>query len=235
MIANLESLSELCGSLVSAYRQLLSKDQEFCELSGSSEIDETLADISELLPASLAGLDRIKIIIKHLRQFSRSDSGAPAVENIETLLSVTIGIVKKQLEDRGIKIITDIAPLPLVRCYAGELNQVFMNLIINAEQAMGPGGRITIMACECDNGYIRLEFSDTGHGISGDIIDKIFEPFFTTKPVGKGTGLGLSITYGIITKRHRGAITVISEVGKGTTFQIMLPVSFSDDEMEGNG
>ena len=67
------------------------------------------------------------------------------------------------------------------------------------------------------------------------IIDKIFEPFFTTKPVGKGTGLGLSITYGIITKRHRGAITVISEVGKGTTFQIMLPVSFSDDEMEGNG
>jgi signal transduction histidine kinase len=114
-------------------------------------------------------------------------------------------------------------PLPEIECLASQLNQVVMNLVINAAQAMGPErGTITISnGVQGDN--IWLEVADNGCGIPPETVQKIFDPFFTTKPVGEGTGLGLSLSYGII-KKHHGDICVSSEPGKGTTFRVVLPI-----------
>jgi signal transduction histidine kinase len=113
-------------------------------------------------------------------------------------------------------------PLPRIRCYLGQLNQVFMNLLVNAAQAIPEKGEINIET-ETINGHIVIRISDTGSGIPPEIIPKLFDPFFTTKPAGKGTGLGLAISSGIIQK-HNGTIDVESTIGKGTTFTIRLPL-----------
>ncbi|MDH4028566.1 MAG: ATP-binding protein, partial [Nitrospirota bacterium] len=112
--------------------------------------------------------------------------------------------------------------IPMTKCYPQQLNQVFMNLLVNAAQAIEKQGEITIRTSNGD-GSIYVAVSDTGSGIPADKLGRIFEPFFTTKEVGKGTGLGLSITYDIV-KKHNGEIMVDSEVGKGTTFTIRIPV-----------
>lgn len=112
--------------------------------------------------------------------------------------------------------------LPPVECYPAELNQVFMNLIVNALQAMPGGGRLCISGQRQTNGQIVLCFRDSGCGIPQAVIGRIFDPFFTTKPVGQGTGLGLSVSYNII-KRHGGQITVESVEGQGTAFTLILP------------
>ena len=151
------------------------------------------------------------------------DTGESRVESIERLIMANIALVKRQLNDKNINIVTDLSLMPEVECYAGEMNQVFMNLIVNAEQAMSGGGVLTITGGPEGENEARIEFGDTGCGISEEAIGKIFEPFFTTKPVGKGTGLGLSISYGIITNRHLGRIKVESKVGKGTVFTIIIP------------
>jgi signal transduction histidine kinase len=118
--------------------------------------------------------------------------------------------------------------LPPVRCYAGQLNQVFMNLLMNACDAMPEGGEITIRTARTEQG-VRLDFSDTGPGIPPEIRSRIFDPFFTTKAVGRGTGLGLSISHGIV-ERHGGRIGVESSVGSGTTFSLELPLDVSPDQ-----
>ena len=116
----------------------------------------------------------------------------------------------------------DYGNLPLTKCYPQQMNQVFMNLLINAGHAIEKQGEITIKTWD-EDGSIWVVISDTGRGIPKENLNKIFEPFFTTKEVGKGTGLGLSITYEIVQK-HNGEITVESEVGKGTTFTVRIPI-----------
>ena len=118
--------------------------------------------------------------------------------------------------------------LPQVYCIASQLNQVFMNLLVNAGHAIAEKGEITITTRQTPDGTVQVAISDTGCGIAAEHLPHLFEPFFTTKPIGKGTGLGLSITYGIIGK-HKGSIDVSSEVGKGTTFTVNLPVDRSDE------
>jgi signal transduction histidine kinase len=113
--------------------------------------------------------------------------------------------------------------LPLVKCLASQLNQVFMNLLINASQAITANGVITLRT-GCAKDWVWVEIGDNGAGIAPDILNRIFDPFFTTKPVGKGTGLGLSLSYNIINK-HGGRIEVASELGKGTRFTVHLPVN----------
>jgi two-component system NtrC family sensor kinase len=124
----------------------------------------------------------------------------------------------------GIEVERDFGELPRVRCHAGQLNQVFMNLLINACDAMGDKGRIRVRTRALDPQRVRLEFEDEGPGIPPEMRDRVFEPFFTTKPVGQGTGLGLSLSHGII-ERHGGRIWVESEPGAGTRFVIELPVA----------
>jgi signal transduction histidine kinase len=113
--------------------------------------------------------------------------------------------------------------LPHVWCNMGQLNQVFLNILVNAAHAIEVQGEITITTWE-DNGNVLIAISDTGNGIKPENVKRIFDPFFTTKEVGKGTGLGLAIAYDIITNKHGGTINVASEVGVGTTFTIILPI-----------
>jgi signal transduction histidine kinase len=130
-------------------------------------------------------------------------------------------IAQHQLRDR-VKVVKHLQPLPKVKCMASQINQVFLNLITNAAQAIDGDGTLTIDS-RSDGQNVELSFSDTGCGIPDDVLPKIFDPFFTTKPVGEGTGLGLSIVHKIV-KSHGGSIKVRTTPKKGTTFTVSLPV-----------
>nr|MBC8413622.1 GHKL domain-containing protein [bacterium] len=134
----------------------------------------------------------------------------------------TLNIVWNEIKYKA-EVSSDYGELPLVTCHPQQLNQVFMNLLVNASQAIEKDGIITITTRE-DNGFVKISISDNGSGIEESKIVKIFDPFYTTKPVGQGTGLGLSISNEII-QQHGGTITVESEPGKGTTFIIAIPVN----------
>jgi signal transduction histidine kinase len=141
-------------------------------------------------------------------------------EGIESALM----IAQHQLRDR-VKVVKQLQALPKVRCMPSQMNQVFLNLITNAAQAIDGDGTLTI-ASKVEGGQVQLDFTDTGCGIPDDVLPKIFDPFFTTKPVGEGTGLGLSIVHKIV-KGHGGTIKVRTTPRKGTTFTVSLPVNGS--------
>ena len=180
-------------------------------------------DIPQLVGESKEGISRVKKIVQDLKDFSRVDSSQEwHFTDLHQGLDSTINIVANEIRYKA-DVVKEYGKLPQVECLASQLNQVFMNLLVNAAHAMGAQrGTITIRT-GCAGDSVWLEFSDTGSGIPESIRQKIFDPFFTTKPVGKGTGLGLSLSYGVIQK-HNGRIEVASEVGKGTTFRITLPV-----------
>lgn len=176
---------------------------------------------------------RCKTIVQNLLRFSRTSPGTELEEiNVNSVIEETVTFVGHQLKMNQLELTINLAPdLPLVQGNAGQLQQVFTNLIINAMHASEPDSEITITSHYSSalgefGGAVELIFSDTGHGIAREDIKKIFEPFFTTKEVGKGTGLGLSVSYGII-KEHGGEITVESEPGVGTAFTVVLPVQKS--------
>lgn len=175
----------------------------------------------EMIERSAVGAERMKKIIQDLKTFSRLDSAVVAEANLNEAIETTLSIMHHEYKNR-IEIKKEFGNLPPVECFIAKLNQVFMNLLINACHAIEDQGKITIRTCT-ENGMVQVDISDTGKGIPEDIIDKIFDPFFTTKPVGKGTGLGLSITHGII-QQHKGKISVESSPGKGTTFTVKIPV-----------
>ena len=162
-----------------------------------------------------------KKIIENLKTFSRVDEAEHQVTNINDCIESTLNIVWNELKYKA-TVTKEYGEIPVTKCYPQQLNQVFVNLLVNASHAIEKQGEIKIKTWN-GNGMVNISVSDTGSGIEQDKIEKIFEPFFTTKPVGKGTGLGLSITYDII-KKHNGEITVESELGKGTTFTIKIPV-----------
>lgn len=177
--------------------------------------------INEMIERSIVGTERIQKIILDLRNFSRVDTGEPAEADLNEAIDTTSRFLTYEYKER-ININRDFGTLPKVVCNVGKLNQVFLNILANACQAIDGTGEVTIRT-RGEGDKVRIEISDTGSGIPKDKINKIFETFFTTKPVGKGTGLGLSISLTII-KQHKGTISVESEPGKGTTFSIMLPV-----------
>ncbi|MEO5359634.1 MAG: ATP-binding protein [Nitrospirota bacterium] len=177
--------------------------------------------INEMIERSIVGTERIQKIIMDLRSFSRRDTGEAAEADLNEAIDTTSRFLTFEYKER-ININRDFGTLPKVICNVGKLNQVFLNILANACQAIEGNGEVTIKT-RSEGDKVRIEISDTGAGIPKDKIDKIFETFFTTKPVGKGTGLGLSISLTII-KQHKGTISVDSEPGKGTTFTIVLPV-----------
>ena len=187
------------------------------------KLDHILQDAKFLLKESLDGSERVKKIVHELNSFSRMDEEEYKKADINKCIESAITIVSNELKYKS-KLEKNYGSLPLTMCYPRQMNQVFVNLLINAVNSIADKGVITINTWHKD-GFIWVEVSDTGVGIPRKNLIKIFEPFFTTKEVGKGTGLGLSITYEII-QRHKGDITVKSEVGQGTTFTIRIPIVY---------
>ncbi len=185
------------------------------------KLDYILEDVEQLIEESLEGTERVKRIVQNLKSFSRVDEADYKPADINECLESTLNIVWNELKYKA-TVHKEFNKLPLSKCYPQQLNQVFVNLLVNAAHAIDKHGEINIRTWT-DNNFIKISISDTGCGIPKDKITRIFEPFFTTKDVGKGTGLGLSISYEII-KKHNGNITIDSEVGKGTTFTITIPV-----------
>jgi two-component system NtrC family sensor kinase len=191
------------------------------ELRESLKIDQVMLDISNLISESLEGVDRVRNIVRNLRNFSRIDETEYKPADINDCIKSTINIVWNELKYKA-TITEDLGRIPCTKCYPQLLNQVFLNLLVNAAQSIEVQGEVAVRTWY-ENGSIFVSVSDTGCGIDPSIIDRIFEPFFTTKETGKGTGLGLSITHDII-RKHNGEILVRSEKGKGTTFTVRLPV-----------
>ncbi len=177
--------------------------------------------------------DRCKDIIRGLLDFSRQRKPEKTLSNINSILRGCISLVENQAAFHNIQIVENYQDnLPLIVIDPSQIERVFMNLIINAAEAMNGGGKLTLATrLNSDARVVEVEFTDTGHGISEENMNKLFEPFFTTKDIAHGTGLGLAISYGII-KSHKGAISVESEVGKGTTFVVQLPLSEMIEDIE---
>jgi PAS domain S-box-containing protein len=190
------------------------------------DLEEDLAfvldDAAQLLAESLDGADRIKGIVQNLRNFARHDESDVAEADLNHGLQSTLKMVWNELKNHC-TVNEEYGDIPLLRYHPGQLNQVFMNLLINAGQAIQGEGTVTIKSWLEDEN-ICVSVADTGCGIPAEQQTKIFDPFFTTKPVGKGTGLGLSVSYGIV-QAHGGNIEVSSEVGKGSTFTVVLPLN----------
>ncbi len=169
--------------------------------------------------------NRCRDIIRGLLDFSRQRKPEKRLSNVNRVLEECVSLVEDQALFHNIQVIKHLSPnLPQVFIDPSQIQQVFMNMILNAAEAMNGGGKLTVTTRQVPaDGAVEAEFTDSGHGIKEEDLDRLFSPFFTTKEVGHGTGLGLAISYGIV-KEHRGTITVESEEGKGATFTIRLPV-----------
>lgn len=207
------------SALVDLADQILKSERD-------EDMDFILDDMPPLISESREGTQRIKKIVSDLKEFShpgeRAKIDADINENIETTLNIVWNEIKYKAQ-----VTKDFGELPLVRCYPQRINQVFMNILVNAAHAIEENGSIHIQT-RCESGLVRIVISDNGCGMSQESLPKIFDPFYTTKAVGKGTGLGLHLAYNIIMD-HGGVIDVQSEVGKGTSFIIDLPIDSKDD------
>ncbi|AFZ06877.1 multi-sensor signal transduction histidine kinase [Oscillatoria nigro-viridis PCC 7112] len=205
------------------------------------DLDFMAEDLRKLVGSMQVGTERIRQIVLSLRNFSRLDESAMKPVDIHAGIESTLLILQHRLKSRDsrpeIAIIKEFGKLPLVECYASQLNQVFMNILANAIDAIEEryhklslpqsetnSGRIAISTGVTLQNTVRVEISDNGTGISEGIVDRIFNPFFTTKAVGKGTGLGMSIAHSIVVEKHKGKIECISSIGCGTTFKIEIPI-----------
>ncbi|MDP3668735.1 MAG: ATP-binding protein [Telluria sp.] len=197
----------------------------------SIDLDFLREDIPMLMSESKEGIARVRHIVQDLKDFSRIDANQEWVwANLHSGIDSTLNIVSNEVKYKA-DVIKQYGAIPDIECLPSQINQVIMNLVVNAAHAIGEQrGKITLRTgVEGENVWI--EVADTGGGIARENLSRIFDPFFTTKSVGKGTGLGLSLAYGIVQK-HRGRIDVESEAGQGTTFRIVLPVRHTEADTE---
>ena len=194
--------------------------QEISQVKADIDVEFLRADVANLLVESLDGLKRVTRIVQDLKDFSHVDESERQWADLEAGLESTLRVVWNELKYKA-EVIKEFAGIPPVECFAFQLNQVFMNLLINASHAIEGRGTIAVRTGH-DDTCVWVEVQDSGRGIKPEHLSRIFEPFFTTKPVGQGTGLGLSLAYGIV-KKHDGRIEVKSELGQGTVFKVILP------------
>lgn len=242
--ANLSPISEYVTSLlgvVGSYQRhypepALEVQQEI----EAADLDFIYSDLPKILGSMEVGTQRIRQIVLSLRNFSRSDESGCKCVDIHEGLESTLLILQYRLKDAGdcsaLKVVRDYGSLQKVECYPGQLNQVFMNVLSNAIDAIddayiqrgdGKRGEITVRTQAQKIGgkdWVEIAVADTGLGMSDDVRSRIFDAFFTTKPVGKGTGMGLSISYTIITEKHEGRLACKSTLGQGNEFIIQIPV-----------
>ncbi len=215
-------------------------DVEIKEKIEEIDLEFMLTDLPKLLESMKIGTDRIREIVLSLKNFSRLDEADMKPVNIHDGIESTLLILHNHFKNKQgkgtIELIKEYGKLPQVECYAGQLNQVFMNIIANAIDAIEDSFRTGYLKVHKDDGIIKIKteisdhnsviirISDNGKGMSEEVKNRLFDPFFTTKPVGKGTGLGLSISYSIVVEKHGGNINCESEIGKGTEFVIEIPI-----------
>ena len=184
------------------------------------DLDFVLADGRELLADSVAGADRIARIVKDLRGFSNIDRPQEEMVDLNVNLRDACAVVAGQ-KPEGVRLTLDLKPLPPLLCLPGLLNQVFLNVLINALQAVGEHGEIRVASASA-GGRIDISIADDGPGMAADVLARVFEPFFTTREVGQGTGLGLTVARDVV-QAHDGSIVLESQPGRGTTVRISLP------------
>jgi len=194
----------------------------YAQVRARAELDYLKQDVGELVKESMDGLKRVRDIVQALKDFSHVGETAWQIADLHRGLDSTLSIVANELKFKA-TIEKHYGVLPQIPCLASQLNQVFMNLLVNAGHAIKEAGLITLRT-GVEGPWVWVEVGDNGAGIAPEHLSRIFEPFFTTKPVGSGTGLGLSLSYGIVNK-HGGRIDVASVLGKGTRFTVWLPVS----------
>ncbi|MEK7738190.1 MAG: ATP-binding protein [Pseudomonadota bacterium] len=187
-----------------------------------ADLDFLREDVVALLAESRDGLNRVRKIVNDLKDFSHVGEVVWQEADLNAGLESTLNVVWSELKYKA-EMIKDYGELPRVRCVPAQINQVLMNLLVNAAQAIEVRGTITLSS-RAEGDRVWIEIADTGKGMSPEIQKRIFEPFFTTKPVGQGTGLGLSVSYDIINK-HGGHFDLSSTLGKGSSFRFWLPVA----------
>ena len=230
--SNVESLKQYFDAynlLFTQIKQLLPKlptdQREYLEQQLiDQDIDFISEDIPQLMEDTQEGLQRVKDIVQNLRSFSRAQAGDHGSYDLLEGINSTLKLLQSELKNSVALDIT-LEPLPKIQCNLNELNQVFLNLILNAKHATvdSQSPRISVRS-KHDDQYVYIEIADNGCGISEEVQKDIFTPFFTTKPIGQGTGMGLAISHNII-KKHNGEIQLQSKTGEGTTFTIKLPIN----------
>jgi two-component system, NtrC family, sensor kinase len=186
------------------------------------DYENLMQDLKSIVLDCHEGAERIRDIVQNLRLFSRLDEAEFKKVDLHDGIESTIRLISRYYGSGRIALERDYGELPSVDCYAGQLNQVWMNLLVNAAQAISGQGKVRVTTRREDDKAV-VSISDAGSGIAPEHLKKIFDPFFTTKPIGEGTGLGLSITYGMV-ERHDGSITIDSRLGEGTTFIVAIPI-----------
>jgi two-component system NtrC family sensor kinase len=201
------------------------------------DLNFMITEMPRAIDQSLEGANRVAKIVRAMKEFSHPDSAEKTATNLNKAIESTITVARNEWKYVS-EIVTEFEEsLPSVVCYPGDINQVVLNLIVNAAHSIkekikdGEKGRITIGTRTCDD-CVEISVTDTGNGIPEAVRNKVFDPFFTTKAVGKGTGQGLSLAYTVIVKKHGGKIWFETKVGQGTTFWIALPVQMANSAKE---
>jgi signal transduction histidine kinase len=232
--------------LLSLYRQHYPEPVPEIQVQANAiEIDFLVEDLPKLLVSMKVGADRIRQIVASFRNFSRMDEADFKAADIHDGIDSTLMILQNRLKVKpdypAIQVIKDYGDVPWVECYPGQLNQVFMNILVNAIDALEDAKEryqqpedashpqcliptIQIQTVRSGENQITIRIADNGPGMPGSVAQRIFDPFFTTKPVGKGTGLGMSISYQIVAEKHNGSLQCRSKPDEGTEFIIALPI-----------
>lgn len=225
-------------------KELAEPSQKILQKQQDMDVEFVLEDVLKIVNSMRTGSDRIRQIILSVQDFSRTDRSGWQLFDVSDGLENTLLLLQHRLpaQDgrRDIKVVKEYGNLPQVECYAGQLNQAFLNILNNAIDALdlsfaeGEGSenrqfkpQISLRTKVVDNKRIAIEIADNGTGMSDEVRSRIFEPFFTTKPVGQGSGLGLAVSYEIVVQQHKGELQCFSEPGKGTEFRIEIPLRHS--------
>lgn len=201
------------------------------QLREEGQIDYLEDDMPKMIDENIAGLNRMRDIVRDIRSFSHVGDQDWQTADLRELLRSTLNIARKPIEEKGGHFALELAEIPPVECIASQVAQIMLNLVSNAIDAIPQGGAITVRTRAFDRDHVAMEITDNGPGMSEEVVRRIFDPFFTTKPVGSGTGLGLAISTKIV-KAHRGRIEVDSKVGEGSTFRVVLPIRASRPQRE---
>lgn len=229
--SNLQSLSSYCDDYERLASALLALPENFSgdprwqalkTIEKNTQFHQLINDTKSLLQESLTGINRVNQIVHDLRVFSHPEQQHWQTISLNDCIESALNIASNEIKYKA-KVIKHFGDLPKVQCLVTQINQVLVNLFVNAAQAIDDFGEIRISTWRNENNQAVIEIEDNGHGIANQNLDKIYDPFFTTKPVGEGTGLGLSVSYGII-QNHNGHIAVETDHGRGTKFIITLPL-----------